>query len=74
MIIQQVEVKRYNANGQFLYAYSDEVSINPHTPVYPDLQAQLKAERWDMRFPSDNKLDDRQIVHLFENKSLTRRR
>lgn len=74
MIIQKVEVKRYDSSRQLLYTYQDEVAINQDAPVYPDLQAQLKAERWNMQSPSDSKLDDRQIVKLFETKPLTRRR
>jgi hypothetical protein len=74
MIIQQVEVKRYNHAGELVLIYSDEVAVKQDTPVYPDLQAQLKAERWNMQCPSDSKLDNRQIVRLFENKPLTRRR
>lgn len=34
---QLVEVKRYNSIGQFLYAYSDEVTIKD-SPKYPDLK------------------------------------
>jgi hypothetical protein len=74
MIVQQVEVKRYNAVGGFLYSYFDEVVINQDAPVYSDVKTQLKAEQWNMQSPSDSKLDNRQIVQLFENKSLTRRR
>ncbi len=72
MIIQQVEVKRYNHAGELVLIYQDEVAVNQETPVYPDLQAQLKAERWNMQQPSN--LDDRQIIRLFETKRLTRRR
>lgn len=74
MIIQQVEVKRYNAIGQFLYSYIAEVVINPDSPIYPDVKAQLKAEQWNTKLPSESKLDERLVPSLFENKSLTRRR
>jgi hypothetical protein len=74
MIIQQVEVKRYDSFGQFLYSYNDEVVINPDAPVYPDLKTQLKAERWNTNLPSESKLDERLVPSLFENKVLTRRR
>ena len=73
-MIQQVEVKRYNPAGQFLYAYRDAVTINQNAPIYPDLKTQLLAEAWDMRQPSESKLDVRTVPVLFENKSLTRRR
>ena len=71
---QQVQVKRYNQIGQFLYAYRDAVMVNQNAPVYPDLRTQLLVEAWDMRQPSDSKLDVRTVPVLFENKSLTRRR
>jgi hypothetical protein len=74
MIIQQAEVKRYNSRNELVLIYFDDVIINQDAPVYPDLKAQLAAERWDMRSPSDQKLDDRTVPSLFENKSLTRRR
>lgn len=73
-MIQQVEVKRYNHTGQFLYAYRDAVTVNQSAPVYSDLRTQLLAEAWDMRQPSNSKLDVRTTPALFENKSLTRLR
>lgn len=74
MIIQKAEVKRYNSIGQFLYSYIDEVVVNPDSPVYSDVEAQLKAEQWNTKLPSESKLDERSVPSLFENKSLTRRR
>ena len=73
-MIQQVEIRRYNQTGQFLYAYRDVVTVNQNAPAYPDLKTQLLAVAWDMRQPSDSKLDIRTVPVLFENKSLTRRR
>jgi hypothetical protein len=66
-------VKRYNLIGQFLYAYSDEVTVKD-SPEYSDLKTQLKAEQWTLSFPSDQKLDERTMPRLFETKSLTRKR
>jgi hypothetical protein len=69
---QQVEVKRYNQAGQWLYNYQDEIIVKD-SPIYPDLKTQLKAEQWTLSFPCDHKLDQRTLPRLFETKSLTRK-
>jgi hypothetical protein len=72
-MLQQVEIKRYNQAGQWLYNYQDEVIVKD-SPEYTDLKTQLKAEQWTLVFPSDQKLDERTLPRLFETKSLTRKR
>jgi hypothetical protein len=72
-MIQQVEIKRYNQAGQWLYNYQDEVIVKD-SPEYTDLKTQLKAEQWTLSLPSGQKLDERTMPRLFETKSLTRKR
>ena len=60
-MIQQVEVKRYNQAGQWLYSYQDEVIVKD-SPEYSDLKTQLKAEQWTLSFPSDQKLENVLII------------
>lgn len=60
---QQVEVKRYNQSGDFLFAYADSVD-GKETPVYANAKEQLTAEKWNMQMIDDDLLDHRSLPSI----------